>query len=509
MKWYITSVLFLAVFATTLSAQPVTSTFFDNANSFFAKHVRQGRVDYKNLKGDAQLASLLDAVAQAELRSASDATKEAFYINAYNLLVIGAAVQAYPLASVQDVPGFFDRTTFPVAGERITLNNLEKNRLIRPYQDARLHFVLVCGALGCPPITDFAYYPDRLEQQLDMQTKLALNDPNFIRISNEEVGLSQIFDWYQSDFGKNPQEVIRFINNYRQTDLPLSGRVRYYPYDWSLNDAPLQTGGLSVPPTNAARYIVSSTIPKGTFEIKLFNNLYSQRTGSEGNLTDRSTFLTSTQSVLFGLTDRLNVGLFSRYRRVANEALPVSPLHVFSGGDSGSFRQGLTGLGPQIRFAPVPKWQNFSIQSAFLFAIGDDLSGSATQPFIEWDGPIWITQIFNDFPIGDRFSLFTEVAVWWEDIGSEANGHINRLSTPATAIFSFNANRKTIFYVLGSYSPFWQEEFDYFYQGGFGAKYQFTPNLELELLYTDFTNQFLQNSGGQAATYNLGFRINI
>ena len=64
-------------------------------------------------------------------------------------------------------------------------------------------------------------------------------------------------------------------------------------------------------------------------------------------------------------------------------------------------------------------------------------------------------------------------------------------------------------YALGGYSPYWQEEYDYFAQAGFGAKYQFTPNLELELLYTDFTNKFLDETGGQAATFNLGLRVNL
>jgi hypothetical protein len=42
------------------------------------------------------------------------------------------------------------------------------------------------------------------------------------------------------------------------------------------------------------------------------------------------------------------------------------------------------------------------------FPTGDDLAGrSGEQRFIDWDGPIWWTQVFNDFPIGNKFSLFT------------------------------------------------------------------------------------------------------
>ena len=66
-----------------------------------------------------------------------------------------------------------------------------------------------------------------------------------------------------------------------------------------------------------------------------------------------------------------------------------------------------------------------------------------------------------------------------------------------------------MFYALGGFSPFWQSEFDYFLQGGVGAKYQFTPDVELELLVTDFTNKFLLDTDGQAATFNIGFRFNL
>ena len=141
-----------------------------------------------------------------------------------------------------------------------------------------------------------------------------------------------------------------------------------------------------------------------------------------------------------------------------------------------------------------------------LFAVGDDLEGNGVDPFIDWTGATWWTQFFNDFAIGDNFSLFTELDFLIEDLGS---GNSNRISTPGTLIFSYNPTSKTTLYTLGSYSPFWQADFDYFTQLGIGAKYQFTPNLELELLVTDFNNKFFNQNGGQANTFNLGLRFNI
>jgi len=305
--------------------------------------------------------------------------------------------------------------------------------------------------------------------------------------------------------------VIRYINNYRDQPISTSAKVKYYNYDWSLNDTARGIGSIESrsKASNESRYIVSSTIPKGSLELKIFNNLYSQQTGRDGNLTDRSSFFTTSLSAFYGLSNRVNVGLATRYRKVRNNPLPSSPFSVFGSGGVGSSRSGLTAIGPQIRYAPVPKWENFSIQSSFVLPIGSDLAGGENLPFIDWTGATWNTQFFNDFSIGNKFSLFTEVDVLIEDIGSGDAGHINRFSTPVTAIFSYIPTNKLTIYTLGGYSPYWQSDFDYFAQFGVGTKFQFTPKLELELLYTDFTNQFLSNTGGQAETINLGFRINL
>ncbi len=520
MKYF--NAIIAIIFFSSAGHAEIENQFFDDVHSFLGSVVSNGKVDYKSVKGSDELNDLVAYISSADLSGEDDMTKQAFYINAYNLLVINEAAKAYPLQSLNEVSGFFDRKRHTIAGKSYTLNSFEKDFLLKEYKDPRYHFVLVCGALGCPPITNFAYTPILLEQQLERQTKKALNDPNFIRTGDGRIGLSQIFDWYRSDFGGNKRAVVNYINEYKDDKLSAASKLYYYDYDWTINDvvgaksltsSAAATGGAN----NSARYIVSSTIAKGTWEYKAFNNLYTQRTGSEDNLTDRSSFFTLSYSALYGLSDRFNIGYTGRYRRTRNDRLPSGVLGVLGSSEENlttGQRSGFTGAGPIIRWAPVKKWSNFSIQSQFIFAIGEDLQGRDGSdgreplPFLEWDGNIWWTQFFNDFPIGNNWSLFTEVDFLIEDLGGSESA-TNRISTPATAILSYNASKKSIFYVLAGYSPFWQENFDYFRQFGLGTKYQFTPKLELELLYTDFNNQFLANSGGQAATFNLGLRFNL
>lgn len=495
--------LILAFVFHNVNAQKIDESFFRQADSFFKENVKEGLVNYMDLKASDDLSTLINVIETQDFKELNKETKKAYLINAYNLLVINEAVKAYPIGSVQDIAGFFDRKKVTIAGTQSTLTDFEKKEILDQFEDPRLHFVLVCGALGCPPITDFAYEPQNVERQIEDQTTKALNNPSFIHIIEERIQLSQIFKWYASDFGTSKSSIISFINKYRDEKFESNASVDYYNYDWTLNAASTSSGS-NPEALNANRYIVSSTIPKGQIELKIFNNLYSQVVND-----GRSSFFTTSVNALYGLNKRFNIGVATRYRRVLNSGIPSSPFDALTNTLSGQFRQGLTAIGPQIRWAPKPKWQNFSIQSSLTFPVGNDLSGTNDQQWIDWQGPSFINQFFNDVAIGNRFSLFTEVGLHWEDIGLLSNGRINQVSTPLTAILSFNPTKKSIIYALGGFTPYYRIPFDYFIQGGLGGKYQFTRNVEIELLYTGFTNTFLLNNDGGAATYNVGFRFNI
>lgn len=482
--------------------------FFVQADALFKAHVAGRVVDYDGVEADPRFAQLVEQVANLDVTDWSETERKAFYINAYNLLVLKGVLDNYPVGSVQDVAGFFDRKRHVVGGRSLTLNELEKDLLLKVYGDPRLHFVLVCGAKGCPPLIDEAYLPGTLDTQLERQTREALNDPAFIRVDGEAgtVALSEIFRWYASDFGGSQQNVVDYINRFREKPIRESDKIGFYTYDWSLNGTMAGLDG-SVRANNAARYVVSSTIPRGNTETKIFNNLYSERTrNASGEFAERATFFTNINSFLYGLSHRINVGFDLRYRSVRYGSADDSPVDFLGG----ATRQGVTTIGPKIRFAPVPRWTNFSVQSALWFPIGEDLAGrQGDQRFIDWDGPTWWTQIFNDIPIGTQFTLFTELDILLEDIGPSDEGRLNRWSTPVILIFSYFPTPKATLYAIGTYSPFWQENFDYFVQAGLGTKYQFTPNFELEASYTWFSNDFLAQNMGRAATYNLGVRFNL
>ena len=236
LKRFYTTIAFIFLIFGIAQAQKIDKDFFNEVNSFLQNSVTDGLVNYSQASSDASLGLLIKQIESADLSNASENTKKAFYINSYNLNVINLVGKNYPIESPMDIAGFFDSKKITVAGQTMTLNKLEKEFLLKPYGDARFHFVLVCGAIGCPPITNVAYTPNKLELQLEQQTAEAMNNPGFLKVVGEKVELSQIFKWYVGDFGGNESSVLEFINKYRSSAIDKSANVSYYKYDWTLNN---------------------------------------------------------------------------------------------------------------------------------------------------------------------------------------------------------------------------------------------------------------------------------
>lgn len=226
----------IAIITVNTTSAQTTDQFYNDVDAFFSAHVASGKVDYKAIAANKE--ALNDLVSQSQAIRVSASNKldyQAFWINAYNIHVIKGIVDAYPIASPLDKKGFFDKITYSIAGEKVTLNDIENNFLRAKFNDARVHFVLVCGAVGCPPLISKAYRPETLDADLTAQTKKAINDKNFTKIGKSSVEISQIFEWYKGDFEQKGTKTIDFLNKYLSTPLTSKTKVKYYPYDWKVN----------------------------------------------------------------------------------------------------------------------------------------------------------------------------------------------------------------------------------------------------------------------------------
>jgi hypothetical protein len=213
--------------------------------------VRDGGVDYTALSAaPGDLDVFLASLAAVEPQSLAPADALAFWSNAYNAVVIRHVLDRYPgLESVKAEDGFFDSLTFPVAGAELTLDEIESRG--RELGDPRIHFAVVCASTSCPDLLDEPYRGEVIDRQLSEQTKRFLADPTKgMRYDRDSatLWLSSIFKWYAGDFTGGSTVVAFFarggIADWVRGQVPAevaveladSPRVRYFDYDWSLND---------------------------------------------------------------------------------------------------------------------------------------------------------------------------------------------------------------------------------------------------------------------------------
>jgi len=533
------------IFTGTLRSQDNYFTdgqFFEASNKVFKKHVKEGRFDYASLLSDpAEFLNIMAKIDQADMSDWDYETKKAFYINAYNLTVIKSILLAYPIASTHEIAGFFDKQEHLIAGQMMTLNYLE-NEIIRPQcEDARIHFALNCGALGCPEIIDEAYFPERLNQQMDERTMVKLNDPSFVQFDNDKrkILLNQIFEWYGEDFGKNNKELIAFINQYREEKIPNDYGIAFYPYDWAINGSASANGSaanIDTPKKSNFRYLVSSLYDKGEFEVNFFNNYFAKQSNlhNEG-FENRTGFFSNLVQVLIGINPRFNAGFDVQFRSVSSQPRRNASFfdaanyqnegNIYGVTDSylGYTRTGFSRWGPKIKYLPFKKQSNISVQHTLYLPAPSDvpLQGDGTTGWLDWNDPIFWTQVFWDKSVSPQINIFAEADLVLENAGKvmrKKESGFYQVSTPLTFILSYFPRDEIIIYGLGGYAPQWFSVVDIpdgdgetttstdyvpYNQLGVGIKYLLGKRYQFEVLATDF-NQTDENS--TAATYNFGFR---
>lgn len=231
-------VLILSLFIEINTSTAGGQSIFDTFDTFLRTYVNDdGLVNYSLIRQEPMLLNrTVNGIAEYNVAGKSEDELKAFYINAYNVLVIKQLVDNDGIKSPLKVKGFFDKNLFIVAGNKLTLNELEKEKIIKQFNDPRAHFILVCGAMGCPPLLNMAYFPNSLEKIIVSRTKKALNS-SFIKIDKKIVKLSKIFEWYSGDFSSNGSNgVIDYINKFRNTPIDSDKKIVFYEYDWNINE---------------------------------------------------------------------------------------------------------------------------------------------------------------------------------------------------------------------------------------------------------------------------------
>ena len=234
-------------------------------NGALGRWVRSGGVDYDAVVAESEGLRRFIATLQSTGPEttpeyfATEPERLAYYLNAYNALVLFAVVENWPIDSVHDVHGWLDpRAGFgffyglqlPLDGEATNLYDLE-NEVIRGFVDARIHAAINCASKSCPALQPYAFEPSRLDSQLDAVTVDFCSSASHVGVDDEaeEIQLSAIFDWYRADFEEHarrlgrPATIVDFILVFAAPEVraelerarSAGYEVAFQPYDWALN----------------------------------------------------------------------------------------------------------------------------------------------------------------------------------------------------------------------------------------------------------------------------------
>ena len=122
-------------------------------------------------------------------------------------------------------------------GRAYSLDQIETQ--LRDMGDPRVHAVLVCAARSCPPLRRESYEAEKLDAQLDDNTRLWLANPalNKFDPARREAEVSKIFEWYRGDFENVGAFLAKYGPQYAAFLQSKNAKIRYRDYYWGINDS--------------------------------------------------------------------------------------------------------------------------------------------------------------------------------------------------------------------------------------------------------------------------------
>ncbi len=219
-------------------------------------HVTNGLVDYDAFARAPEFERYLTMLGGVEPASLGDSERLAYWINSYNAFTIALINRHDERKSIRNInrslgflklKGPWAERIVRANGRVLTLDVVEHGIIRKEFREPRIHFALVCAAIGCPPLRSEAYTGTRLDAQLDDQARtFLLESPtkNRVDVAARTVYLSPIFVEFRDyikDFGGSKESVGRYVARYfpagPQRDLLAGGgfKVVVTEYDWALN----------------------------------------------------------------------------------------------------------------------------------------------------------------------------------------------------------------------------------------------------------------------------------
>jgi hypothetical protein len=208
---------------------------------------------------DGKASEYIDLIAKADQNTLlsqlkDDDAKKAFFINVYN------GFTNTSLRKNQDQyknrGDFFKSEQFVIAGNKVSLDNIEHDylrrssiklslgklhklfpsKLERKYRvdhvDYRIHFSLNCGAKSCPPVG--LYDAKNIDKQLDASAEKYLKATSTYNKEQNTLTVSPLMSWFRGDFG-NKRGVLKICKKFKIIPAEAKPQLNYKDYDWTLD----------------------------------------------------------------------------------------------------------------------------------------------------------------------------------------------------------------------------------------------------------------------------------
>lgn len=217
-----------------------------------------GYVDYEGLRQEpGRLERYLQQVADAPFDDLGRNEKLALLINAYNAFTLQLILEHYPVETIMDIPRHtrWDEPRWQIGSHTWSLAEIEHEQIRPKFEEPRIHFALVCAAVGCPPLRDEAYTGERIDEQLEDQARYVHRRDRWVRFDDVQgvVFLTMLYRWYAGDFQQAAGSVLQYAAQY-SSDLEQalensdSPQIRHIDYDWRLNGLQNKPTDTSEPP---------------------------------------------------------------------------------------------------------------------------------------------------------------------------------------------------------------------------------------------------------------------
>ncbi|SDG58133.1 hypothetical protein [Chitinophaga filiformis] len=236
-------------------------------------------------------------------------------------------------------------------------------------------------------------------------------------------------------------------------------------------------------------------------------NNYRDDDGHLGDLNARQTYLYRTIQATYGVSKhaRFNAGIdVNIVMGRIDQDRTSSMFKVFDSGVEGNsrFARAITSIAARIRWRPLRRNYNFTIQSSVIFPTGIDRE---KQYVLGYNQIFLMSQFLYNQPLSERLFLFSQLGLQY---GFERENVPAAFYSPLSLYLSYLIPRKTIPFILFNYIPMFSKNNSWSYsrytmQVGGGVQYQITRRL---LINGYYANDIKGKNYPDFNTYSLSLR---